>query len=209
MRRDLRHFGQELAHFAVHTMPGTVRWFDGDHGFNPYHFAELNMERGHQADHGADRVLIKRCLTAFQWESQMDTEIAQQLATDDVAVALAVPYDNLFTHMELQDWEQEDYLRYNLQHLKRLAAKHATPIVAMVDMQRLWRTHPTLASMVYDQVDQRWSVDRPDQRWRLQNDVTGEAIDPYLRRQVTLLDYVEEAPVVLLKPRTPSLRPPA
>ncbi len=28
--------------------------------------AELNLERGHEADAGAPRVLAKRCMTAFQ-----------------------------------------------------------------------------------------------------------------------------------------------
>lgn len=206
-RKQLRHYGQELTHYAVHNMEGSIRWFDGEHGFNPYNFAELNLTRGHQADHGAERVLVKRCLTAFQWESQMDVEIANVLATDHVAAVLAVPYDALFTHMELQDWEQEDYVRYNVAHLQKLVKKHSVPILAMVDMKRLWKTHPTLASMMLAAADVRWSLSRPDGRWRVETD-TGEVIDPYLRRQGTLLEYLSEEEQRLVHAPRPNRRKP-
>ena len=52
--RVLRGFFQELCHEALEG-PGTVLWCDGDHGFDPYEFAERNMVRGLSAEQGADR----------------------------------------------------------------------------------------------------------------------------------------------------------
>ncbi len=191
-KRDQRSFAQELVHYTIHHREGSVRWFDGSHCFDSYRMAEQNILAGYQADHHAERVLIKRCLTAFQWETQMDKELEHVLRTDDVAVVLAVPYDNLFRHPELQDWEQEDYLRYNLAHCCRMVREYQRPILAFVDMDNLWRSHPTLASMVWQQAQERWTIDRPDGRWRARNEGSGHVIDPYLRKQVTLLDYVED-----------------
>ena len=103
-RRSLRAFGQELAHFAVHARPReSVLWCDGDHGFDPYDFAALNLERGHQPDGGADRVLIKRCMTAFNWELALDRHIEEKLETTDVSMVVMAPYDALFCHEELAD----------------------------------------------------------------------------------------------------------
>ncbi len=184
-------FGQELVHHAVHRMDGTVRWFDGRHCFDSYQMAETNLLAGYQADHHAERVLIKRCLTAFQWETQMDKELEHVLRTDHVAAVLAVPYDALFCHPELQDWEQEDCMRYNLGHCRRMVEEHSVPILAFVDMDRLWRTHPTLAGMVFEQTQVHWAVDRPGGRWRVRRGDTGEVLDPHLRRRVTLLDFLD------------------
>ncbi len=191
-RRDLRHFGQELTHHAIHNHPETVLWCDGTHGFNPYDFAELNLTRGRQADDGADRVLIKRCMTAFQWDTVLDTHVDEKLNITPASMVLLNPYDALFTHPELSDWEQEDYLRYSLRRTKDVVRKHNTPFLAFVDMDRLWRSHPTLAQMIFEQVETRWVVDRPDGRWRAVEQASGLTIDPYLRRQVTLLDYHRE-----------------
>jgi hypothetical protein len=206
-RRDQRHFAQELVHFTIHDRGGSIRWFDGSHCFDSYHMAEANILDGFQADHHARRVLIKRCLTAYQWETQMDKELEHVLRTDDVAAVLAVPYDNLFCHQELQDWEQEDYMRYNLAHCRRMVREHQVPILAFVDMDCLWRTHPTLASMVFEAAQVHWTVDRPDGRWRVRNERTGSVIDPYLRRQVTLLDFTAEPehvrePTLVLPPKS-------
>lgn len=204
-RGDLRHFGQELAHFAVHAHPGTVLWVDGDHGFDPYAFAERNLEAGFAADDGADRLLVKRCMTAFNWDLALDKHLAEKLATTDVSLVLAAPYDRLFVHEELADWEQEDHLRFSLRHLADLARRFQVPILAPVDMARWWRTHPVLAQTTYERVDHRWTIDRPDGRWRAVDDRTGQAIDPWLRRQVTLLDYVDGVPAPAPTPTAPVL----
>lgn len=189
-RQNLRHFGQELVHFAVHNDERSVLWCDGDHGFNPYHFAELNLERGHQPDFGAERVLIKRCMTAFNWELALDRHIEDKLDSTPTSMVVMSPYDALFCHQELQDWEQEDYVRHSLKHLKGVAKKRQVPLLAFVDMPRLWHTHPVLAQMMYEHMELRWDVDRPGGRWRALENVSGQVVDPYLRRQGTLLDYL-------------------
>jgi len=52
----MQGFHQELAYFAVHNREGCVLWCDGNHGFNPYEFAELNLERGFEAGIIPERV---------------------------------------------------------------------------------------------------------------------------------------------------------
>lgn len=196
-RRDLRRFGQELAHSVVHDdAQAKVLWCDGDHGFDPYDFAELNLTRGHAADEGADRVFIKRCMTAFQWDSLMTQQLAERLMLEPgVRLVYASPYDALLTHQELQDWEQEDHTRFSLRHLLADVKRFQVPIILACDMKRWWRGHPTLARMAYEQAQERWHLDMPGGRPRLIRDSTGEVIDPWLRREVTLLDFVEEAKV--------------
>lgn len=205
-RRELPGFGQELAHFAIHTRPTeSVLWADGSHCFNPYDFAEMNLQRGFEADDGAKRMLIKRCMTAFNWELCLDKHVPQKLETTDVSAVIMAPYDALFRHQELTDWEQEDYVRYSLTHLKEVSKRHQVPLLAMVDMDRLWHSHPVLAQLMFEQTESHWLVDSPDERWRAVEQKTGESIDPYLRRQVTLLDYHEEpeplVPVLSPRPR--------
>ena len=189
-RRELRHFGQELAHFAVHQDDRSVLWCDGDHGFNPYHFAELNLERGFAADDGAQRVLIKRCMTAFNWELALDRHVEEKLETTPTSMVVMAPYDALFCHQELQDWEQEDYVRHSLEHLRGVARRKQVPLLALVDMPRLWQTHPVLAQMMVERAEGRWVVDRPGGRWRATETITGQVIDPHLRRQSSLLDHI-------------------
>ncbi len=208
-RGDLRGFGQELCHHAIHERPGPVLWCDGDHGFDPYHMAELNLERGHQADHGAERVLIKRCMTPFQWDTVLTKHLDEKLLQMDAEVVIVSPFDRLFSTDELQDWEQEDYTRYALKHLKNLTRRHHIPILLFVDLQRWWRTHPILAQATYEAVHTRWSIDAPNGRWRAICE-DGTTIDPWLRRQVTLLDFMDDVvPVpVITKARKRELEKP-
>ncbi len=208
LRGHARHFAQEVAHYALHADSRVVLWCDGDHGFNPYHFAELNITRGHQADEGADRLLVKRCMTAFQWDTVLDKQLAEKLRDTPTSLVIAAPYDGLFRHQELQDWEQEDYLAYSLRHLRDLATAHRVPILAFVDLDRLWHTHPSLAGLIVDAIrpPERWAIQCPDGRWRLTHEATGTVLDPYLRRRTTLLDFLEEPAVpvpTVLPPRPP------
>lgn len=190
-RRDLRGFAQELCHFAVHHRDGAVLWCDGAHGFDPYHMAELNLERGFQADDGAQRVLIKRCMTPFQWDTVLNHHLDDKLLEVDADAVVVAPFDRLYSTDELQDWEQEDFCRHALRHLRDLSRRHRVPILLFVDMERWWRTHPILAQATYEAAHSRWRIDAPDGRWRAVAE-TGEVVDPWLRRQVTLLDFVEE-----------------
>ena len=199
-RPDLRAFHQEIAHFAIHHRDGHVLWCDGDHGFDPYDFAELNLVSGFAADDGAERLLVKRCMTPFQWDSVLTQHLGQKLATVPASMVLAAPYDALFSTDELSDWEQEDYVRYSLKHLAGLAKRHAVPILLSIDMGRWWRTHPVLAQIAQEAVPRRWQVALPGGRFRVEGE--GLVLDPYLARVVTLFDFAEieravEVPVPL------------
>jgi hypothetical protein len=207
--KDLLWFAQELTHHSIHTRPDTVLWCDGAHAFNPYQMAEKNLEEGHQADFGADRVLIKRCMTAFQWDTVLTKHLDEKLQHTPTGMVQLYPFERLFIHPELQDWEQEDYVRFAVKHLKSLVRRHKVPINLFVDMKRWWQTHPILAEMTHTAATERWTIDRPDGRFRARCD-DGRHIDPWLRRQVTLLDFqAEELEIqerlVSLPPRPRSL----
>lgn len=200
-QRLLTGFLQELTHHAVHRWPGDVLWCDGGHTFNPAEFGELNLVRGLAADDGAPRVLVKRCMTPFQWDSTLSSHLPERLMQGPASLVVVNPFDALWTHEEIQDWEQEDYTRFSLAHLAKVAAERQVPIVLGVDMERWWRTHPVLAKATADAVPDQWSVGAPDGRWRAVRDRDRLVLDPYLRRSVTLLDYVEGgAPLLLPEP---------
>jgi hypothetical protein len=203
----MRGFHQELAHFVVHHRSGTVLWCDGEHGMNPYDFAELNLERGYDADHGSDRVLVKRCMTPFQWDTVLTKHLDQKLVGTDTSLVLVAPYDQLFSTDELKDWEQEDYVAFSLKHLKGLAQRHKVPLVLSVDMVRWWRTHPILARMAFEQVDTRWSIARLGNGWRAVQDDNLAMVETLSQRQVTLRDFVPKAvPTVAEDPLVASPR---
>jgi len=189
-RRTLRAFTHEVAHHALLHHDGHVLWCDAAHAFDPYWFAELNLENGLEADHGATRLLIKRCMTPFQWDSVLTQHLEDKLLHVDASLIIAAPYDALFSTDELTDWEQEDYVRFSLRHLRSLARRHRIPLLLAVDMDRWWRTHPDLARMAYEAVHGRWTITAPGGRLRAVRQGSGTAVDPYIRRQVTLLDFI-------------------
>jgi hypothetical protein len=187
---SLQGFLQELSHDSLHERAGQVLWCDSDHSFHPDEFAELNLTRGHAAEIHAKRMLIRRCLTPFQWYTTMSRHIVRDLGETDTGLVIASPFDRPLSTDELSDWEQEDYVRFLIPHLKTIAREHAVPIVLGIDMQRWWRTHPVLAQVTHDGVDTRWSIERVEDRWRLAKD-DGTVLDPLLRHRVTLLDYMQ------------------
>jgi len=191
-RDELRAFHHELAHDTVHHEKGSVLWCDGEHGFNPYVYAELNLERGFEADWGADRVLIKRCMTPFQWDTVLTKHLEQKLLEGGASLVLAAPYDQLFSTDELQDWEQEDYVAFTLKHLDEAARRHNIPILLSVDMARWWRTHPTLARKTLEATSTRWTVRHVAQGWRAVADGSGATIEYRIARRITLLDFLPE-----------------
>lgn len=195
LRGQSASFCQELAHDAVHSgQHRVVLWCDGDHGFDPYAFAERNLQAGRAAEEGADRVLVKRCMTAFQWDTVLTSHLQQKLAEVDARLVVASPFDRLFVHEELQDWEQEDYTRYALRHLRTLARRHKVPVVLAIDVPRWMRTHPVLAQATLDAVNHKWSFERVAGRWRARR-ADGLVLDP-LRRQCTLWDFQPREVVV-------------
>ena len=187
-----------------------VLWVDGDHGFNPYDFAELNLTRGHAADEGADRMLVKRCMTPFQWYTALSRLLPDKLRDGPTSVAIVLPFDGLWSTDELSDWEQEDYVRFIVAHLARVARESQVPILLGVDMARWWRTHPVLAQITHDGVDQRWRIARAGRGWKAQRD-DGTLLEPMPDGTTTLLDFVapaERAAQILLEtPRGPLRRP--
>lgn len=167
---------------------------------NPYDFAELNLERGYDADFGSDRVLIKRCMTPFQWDTVLTKHLDQKLVDTDTSLVLVAPYDALFSTDELKDWEQEDYVDFSLRHLKGLAQRHHVPILLSVDMVRWWKTHPILARKAFEAVDDRWSIARLGNGWRAIKDDNVSLIETLSQRQVTLRDFLQKPSVLAAAP---------
>ena len=202
-RRLLPNFCQTLSQHALHTNPGAVLWLDGAHCFNPYDFAEQNLQAGYAADDGADRMLIKRCMTAFQWDTVLTQHLDEKLLQVDASMVIAAPFDRLLTHEELQDWEQEDYTRYALHHLKNLTRRYQIPILLAVDMDRLWRTHPILARATYEAAHHRWAITHNGYGFcAAQQD--GSTIDAGLH-QITLLNFLpENTPLFVSNREAPS-----
>jgi hypothetical protein len=195
----MRHFHQELAYFAVHHRKGCVLWCDGEHGFNPYDFAELNLERGFEAEWGAERVLVKRCMTPFQWDTVLTVHLDQKLVEAEAALVLAAPFDGLFFTDELQDWEREDYVDFSLKHLKGLAAEHRVPILISVDMSQWCRTYPLLAWRAYEAAGARWAIRKTATGWSATPTGSGADALSEPRRQLTLADFsVPTAPPLLV-----------
>jgi hypothetical protein len=208
---SLQGFLQELAHYFLQEHEGQVLWCDSDHSFHPDEFAELNLTRGRNAETHAKRMVVRRCLTPFQWYTTMSRHIQRDLDEAPTGLVIASPFDRPLSTDELADWEQEDYTRFLIPHLKNLAHDREVPIVLGIDMARWWRSHPVLAQVTHDGVDERWSVGRIDGRWRLARS-DGMVHDPLLRNRVTLLDYLapedrEDLPVpILVRAGTPRSR---
>lgn len=193
-RAVLRSAGQELAHHVVHAGETAVLWCDGDHGFDPYRFAELNLVRGFEADHGAQRVLVKRSLTPFQWDTVLTEHLEVKLEEVDAGLVLVLPYDRLFSTDELKPWEQVDYVTYSLAHLRDLAHRHHLPILLGVDVAR-WRIHhPDLARLLRHAFDHGWHLDESGRVHPMAT--AGEGPGWFgtrgLGRQTRLTDFLQE-----------------
>ena len=184
-----RPFLQEMAHYAVHNFEGCVLWCDGDHGFNPYDFAERNMERGFDAEWGADRVLIKRCMTPFQWDTVLTKHLERKLLVAPAGLVIAAPYEGLFSTDELKDWEREDYVHFSLKHLKGLASRFGVPVVLGVDMASWCHTHPLIAWAAYEAAASRWTLQRHGDGWSASELVADLVVTSAPARQSSLGDY--------------------
>lgn len=196
-RSHLWAFAQEAIHHAVRTRPGAVLVLDGEHGFNPYDYAELNLLRGHAAELEQKRVLTKRALTAFQWDTILDRHLARKLAETEVALVVAAPYDRLFLHEELRDWEAEDHLRFSVADLAAKAERHGVPMLGLVDLPRLWREAPAMATILEEGAPLKWSVREEGGAWLLADEADG-AVRPWRSRPGTLDAFLPE-----LEPATP------
>jgi len=195
-RELMRSFHHDLAHYALHHRSGTVLWADGEHGFNPYDFAELNLRAGFDAEHGADRLLVKRCMTPFQWDTVLTKHIAEKLYATPSSLVLAAPFDGLYSTDELTDWEREDYLRFCLKHLKGLALRHKVPVVISVDMARWCKAHPLIAWEAFNACDARFALRPAGDGWTALQMQTGLDLATDAVRQLTLFDF---APIASFK----------
>jgi hypothetical protein len=200
-REVMRGFDQEVAHFALHTGAGSVLWCDGDHGFNPYDFAELNLERGFDADWGADRLLVKRCMTPFQWDSVLTKHLNMKLDASPASLVLAAPYHSLYSTEELEDWERDDYVNFSLAHLKELARRHNVPVLLSIDMGEWCQSHPLLAWKAYDACAWRWAIRRTGDGWSAREAIFDLDLDSHSVSQRTISDFV--APSAWARPHPP------
>jgi hypothetical protein len=212
-RPHTRAVGQELAHFALGAEEArTVLWCDGDHGFNPYDFAELNLERGREADWGARRLLVKRCMTPFQWETVLTRHLAEKLMATDASLVMAAPFEDLFSTDELSDWEREDYIDYSLAHLKDLAKRFDVPVVILVDMARWCAVNPLMAWKAFEAAHARWGIERAATGWRAFEVASMEFVGEAPERQRTLADFggrnAPPARALLTAPTAPAHRGP-
>ncbi|HUR61002.1 MAG TPA: hypothetical protein VM286_01380 [Candidatus Thermoplasmatota archaeon] len=203
-RRQLWSFAQEAIHQAVRARQGQVLVCDGEHGFNPYDYAELNLVRGFPADLAASRVLTKRAMTAFQWDTILDRHVARKMVEAETALVVAAPYDRLFLHEELRDWEAEDHLRFSVGDMKEKAERHNTPILALVDLPRLWRDNPAMAAILEEGVPRKWSVRAEGGAWLMADEAEGPLAKPWRTRPGTLDAFLPDAaPVEELEPLPP------
>jgi hypothetical protein len=185
-RSHLWSFAHEAIHQAVRARPGAVLVLDGEHGFNPYEYAELNLVRGEPAEFAHKRVLTKRALTAFQWDTILDRHLARKLVETEVALVVAAPYDRLFLHEELRDWEAEDHLRFSVGDLAAKAERHQVPILGLVDLPRLWREAPSMATILEEGAPLKWSVREEGGAWLLADEANGTLARPWRSRPGTL-----------------------
>lgn len=207
-RPHLRRAMQELAYFAAHARDGAVLWLDGEHGFNPYDLAELNMARGFPGEWGADRVLIKRCMTPFQWDTVLTKHLEAKLCAEDASLVIVSPYDALFSTDELKDWEKQDYVAFSARHLKWLAGEHGVPIVLSVDMARWWTAFPALARAAYGACGARWTVEPSGAGWTaVEWGSARRAGSPGVARQPSLRDF--DGPARWRRPQVPAVEPAA
>ena len=198
---------QEVIHHTVHSRPGTVLVCDGSHGFNPYEYAELNLVRGHPAAFAAERVLVKRAMTAFQWDTILDKHLGTRLLQGGVSLVIAAPYDALFAHEELQDWEAEDHIRFSVQDLNAKAARFNVPILAFVDTVRQARSHPALWSIQEQGISRKWRTWLQGRSWRIVDEADPHAAQAPVPGTLDAFDedlasatFPEEEPIELRIP---------
>lgn len=140
---------QLLVHRALRAHPGKVLVYDSSHAFHPDSFAATNRRAGRPEAEHADRCLIQRCMTPFQWDTMLSKHLDRFLAANpgDVALIVAFPYGRLFATDELAPWERIDHLEFSLAHLASRAGAAAVPIVAVTDFLALQEQPDLLARL--------------------------------------------------------------
>lgn len=128
---------QELVHDALRRHPGKVLVYDSSHAFHPDSFAAANRRKGRPEAEHAERCLIQRCITPFQWDTLLSKHLDKFIAANEgsVALVIAFPYGRLFATDELSDWERVDHLDFSLEHLTKRGAR--VPIVAVTSFDAI------------------------------------------------------------------------
>ncbi len=187
--RGLRAFHHALLADAVHATDKAVLVLDGAHCINPHEIGFAHLQHGHAADYAADRVLIRRAMTPFQWDACMSEDLDAQFHALDVGLVLAAPIDAQILRDEITDWEQEAYLAAHLAWAKRLAARHAVPILWSIDMQRFSRRAPLLAVQLRDGIPTTRHIEVEGRGWRVTNQ-DGEVLMRPRMAQRRITDYL-------------------
>lgn len=140
---------QLFVHRALRLHPGKVLVYDSSHAFHPDSFAATNRRAGRPEAEHADRCLIQRCMTPFQWDAMLSKHLDRFLAANpgDIALIVAFPYGRLFATDELAPWERIDHLEFSLAHLASRAGAAAVPIVAVTDLLALQEQPDLLARL--------------------------------------------------------------
>lgn len=125
---------QLLVHDALRRHPGKVLVYDAAHAFQPDAFAATNRRNGRPEAEHAERCLVQRCITPFQWDTLLWKHLDRFLAdhAGDVALVVAFPYGRLFATDELAEWERVDHLDFSLEHLAKRGKE--VPIVAVTSL---------------------------------------------------------------------------
>lgn len=158
---------QVLVHDALRRHSGKVLVYDSAHAFHPDFFAAMNRSRGRPEAEFAERCLIQRCITPFQWDSLLSKHLDKFLTanTDNVALVIAFPYGRLFATDELADWERIDHLEFSLAHLTQRGG--AVPILALTHLDALQgqpELHRRLAAVPRVHITRTkgvWRIDGP------------------------------------------------
>lgn len=186
----LRALVHELLHEAVHDSEKSALLLDGGHVYNPYDAADLNMTRGHPAAYGAERTLIRRTLTPYQWHHALTEDLDAKLAATPARMLVAAPFERLFVTDELEEWERRDYCTHAMACLRATSRRFRVPIAITADVADLWRHHPQIGTIIVNGSDQLFRTCLTPSGWELTDLRTRARLVEPRGRLRTLDDYL-------------------
>jgi len=201
---DLRALVHELLHEAVHDSDKAALLLDGGHVFDPYDAADLNMTRGYPAAFGAERTLIRRTLTPYQWHHALTEDLDAKLVATPARILIAAPFEALFVTEELEEWERRDYCQHAMACLRATSRRFSVPVAIMADVAGLWHRHPQIGTIIVKQSDRWLGTKRTPGGWEITDMRSSERILEARGKLRTLDDFPTSQPMAL--PATGSLR---
>ncbi len=192
-RRSLRAFHHALLADATHATPDAVLVLDGAHCIDPHQVGFQHLMHGCSADHGAERTLIRRAMTPFQWDACLTEGLEQQLHAIQAGLVVAAPFDAQLLREETTDWEQEQYLDAHIAAAHRLARAHGVPMLWSLDLARFSRRAPLLATRITQAVPERRHVVVEGRGWRV-TDQDGTVLVRPRTAQRRITDYLVPEP---------------